>query len=515
MDHAPMQRRHADARVPGQRLLRQRGLASRSAGAALATLVLALAGCASIDTTSSALAAPSAADAQCLQAFSALDERVERAGVRDAQDDRIEGFAWLRVNRLLAALAPRARASDAAFSTWVERLQSLDAAARRIELANLPPAERESTGDRFEACARQLSDSLHHNAAARETLLRNARVPDRYSSAARAVGLYPLVRWPFFAGVSRWQDAHADAMREAAAAPRPARRFAPDPVHESAAVPAQRRFTLDALGLPIVSADRARQLLAAHAPVFEIETSGAFDTFGAPRWRDDGRIEVDALRPVVYERLTHTVVEGQALLQLVYTLWFPERPASGPTDLLAGALDGVIVRITLDTDGRPILLDTIHACGCYHLFFPSARLRPRPGAPTDEEWAFAPAALPDAAPPSRLVVGIASRTHYVLGVGAMAPGQGLRPGDTVYALDSEDRLRRLPVHGTTATRSLYGPDGLVAGTERGERFFFWPMGIASAGAMRQWGHHATAFVGRRHFDDADLIERRFILDAGN
>jgi len=32
------------------------------------------------------------------------------------------------------------------------------------------------------------------------------------------------------------------------------------------------------------------------------------------------------------------------------------------------------------------------------------------------------------------------------------------------------------------------------------------------GAMRQWGRHATAFVGRRHFDDADLIERRFQLD---
>ena len=60
--------------------------------------------------------------------------------------------------------------------------------------------------------------------------------------------------------------------------------------------------------------------------------------------------------------------------------------------------------------------------------------------------------------------------------------------------------------------SLYGPDGLVPGTERLERLFFWPMGIANPGAMRQWGRHATAFVGRRHFDDADLVERRFELD---
>ena len=30
---------------------------------------------------------------------------------------------------------------------------------------------------------------------------------------------------------------------------------------------------------------------------------------------------------------------------------------------------------------------------------------------------------------------------------------------------------------------------------------------------RQWGRHATAFVGRRHFDDADLMEKRFEFDA--
>ena len=48
--------------------------------------------------------------------------------------------------------------------------------------------------------------------------------------------------------------------------------------------------------------------------------------------------------------------------------------------------------------------------------------------------------------------------------------------------------------------------------ERAERFLFWPMGIASPGAMRQWGRQASALAGRRHFDDADLLERRFQLD---
>jgi hypothetical protein len=58
---------------------------------------------------------------------------------------------------------------------------------------------------------------------------------------------------------------------------------------------------------------------------------------------------------------------------------------------------------------------------------------------------------------------------------------------------------------------LFRPDGIVPGTERSERWFFWPMGVPEPGAMRQWGRHATAFVGRRHFDDARFMERYFAL----
>ncbi len=56
---------------------------------------------------------------------------------------------------------------------------------------------------------------------------------------------------------------------------------------------------------------------------------------------------------------------------------------------------------------------------------------------------------------------------------------------------------------------MFGPDGIVAGTQRAERWVLWPMGIPQPGAMRQWGHHATAFIGRRHFDDPYLLERYF------
>ena len=78
-------------------------------------------------------------------------------------------------------------------------------------------------------------------------------------------------------------------------------------------------------------------------------------------------------------------------------------------------------------------------------------------------------------------------------------------------MTADDTLRSL--HRPDGThQSLFRGDGIVAGSERGERWLFWPMGIREPGAMRQWGRHATAFVGRRHFDDPGLLARYFEFD---
>jgi hypothetical protein len=469
--------------------------------AALLTLALMLAGCASIERPL-ALASDTRA-AQCQRDFAALDEALDHAGVRDAQDERIAGFPWLRVDRASAALATRAAASDAAFAAWMQRLSALDREARSLEIAHLP-AEVGGEWAHLAECRSPLARAVERDPESRRALLANARVPDRYSAAARAAGLYALTRGAFFKGVQQWERDHSMAMRESQDKPRAARRLVPEAVALSAA-PVSGGFVLDALGLPQLDDSVAERLLAAHAPVLELEGQAAFDAIGTPTWQRDGHIAIDGAKPVVYQRLTHTLVRGQALLQLVYTLWFPERPKSGNFDLLGGALDGVILRITLAPDGRPLMLDSIHACGCYHLFFPAQGVNLRPDAPADEEWAYVPAPLPAWQPGARFAVRIASATHYVLGVSA----QRAMPADaTPYARRPETLLRALPTP-DGRSRSLYGPDGLVAGSERAERFLYWPMGIQSAGAMRQWGHHATAFVGRRHFDDANLLDLRF------
>jgi hypothetical protein len=402
----------------------------------------------------------------------------------------VPGFAFVRVDRL--AVATR---EHIAFDVWLQRVGALDDAARRAEFANLPPAAYpiDDTPDaaaaqrRSAQCREALSQRVQQDASLQRVMFTRAHVPDRYSVATRALGAYPLLRWPFLAGVRAWEAKHRATVAQWTAQPPPRQRFEPPATD-------------------------------AHAPVFEIERRGdalpSHDRFGAPYWPspDAAAPRIDTREPVVFVRESHTLVGTRTLRQRIYTLWFEERPPSGPFDLLAGTLDGVIVRLTLAPDGTPLVLDSIHACGCWHQFYPAASVPMRGGAPTQQEWAFVPAALPAPAPGQRLVVRLASRTHHVSAV--VADERPTAPA-TRYALRDEQALRSLPVHGQpNASRSLYRVDGLVAGTERGERHLFWPMGIASPGAMRQWGHHATAFVGRRHFDDPNLLDARFaLLDA--
>jgi hypothetical protein len=281
------------------------------------------------------------------------------------------------------------------------------------------------------------------------------------------------------------------------------------PLPRPALAAMMQRAAANPLGIPEPHGAALEALFAAHAPVFEIETAGAFDRPGALRWRAGEFVpSVNAAEPVVYRHLAWTRYRERALLQLVYTIWFSERPPESPGDILAGKLDGVTWRVTLAPDGAPLVYDSMHPCGCFHMFFPTPRALPLPAPRGGLEWMFAPQALPAVADGERPVVRVASRTHYVqrvtLAQHAVAAAR--------YALRPYDELRSLP-RPEGGSASVFGPgDGLIAGTERPERFLFWPMGIASAGAMRQWGRHATAFVGRRHFDDADLLEKRFALD---
>ena len=487
----------------------------RPLGLAAGALLLLAAGCASLDAPFSGHLVSEAPQARaCAEWLRALDEGVDAAGVRDAQETRIPGFPYLRANRLLASLRPLAQSSEPALQALADRMRALDQEARRYEMLNLPEGQiaglRESL-ERTRLCGRLLREIDLANPAVRQALLERLRVPDDYSTSDRFFGLYAFTRLAFAAGVRRHEAETREAFAREPAPPAGAVliRLAP-PLSSQSLTRARaaiilERAALNPLRIPEPAESEMSELFAAYAPSFEVEVAADYDRSGALRWsREGGTPVVDGAQLAVYAQPAWTRYGDRVLLQLVYTLWFPERPPQSAGDILAGKLDGIVWRVTLAPDGEPLVYDTMHPCGCYHQFFPTPRAQALPAPDGLEEWMFSPQALARIADGERPLLRIASGTHFLENVSVVRGSDSLAR----YELRPYGELRSMQRLGP-GRASAFGPDGLVRGTERPERFTFWPMGIASAGAMRQWGRHATAFVGRRHFDDADLFEKRF------
>ncbi len=473
----------------------------------------------------------------CARLYSATDTVVDAAGVRDAEASRLQGYPYLRSNRFLASLAPHADTIEKQ-AAWLQRLITLDQQGRRVELANLPEPDRHELAKLTGVDASRLPKQLDACAAAfmtrdldrpgRIQIIKSlAQVRDEYSLVQRLLGLYWITRYGVYQGYQQWKAEHLQSFRVAhedkqwqgrAVAWHPVERGAEqlDAAGVARIIASSRRMPLD---IPEPAHDDLIALAQHFAPVFLIDEALPADRPGMPVLDDRGQPSFDSSRVTVHVRLSYAWFDNTLLPQLVYALWFPERPERSALDILSGKLDGIIWRVTIDNDGTPLIADSMHPCGCYHLFFPGAALeqKPRASAELAEDNEVAQR-LPGRLPGQRHVIRIASLSHYLESISA---------DDTVdiahdhrgYELRVDhpvpDHSLRVMATADGGSASLYRPDGLVPGTQRRERWLLWPMGIKSAGAMRQWGKHATAFVGRRHFDDPYLFDKGFLRTGGD
>ena len=489
-------------------------IARKPGGLMLALFLGALAtGCAGLEGRLSESRQMDTADPgvrACFEKFEKFDQATMQ--VTDGAAARIPGFPYLRINRFLASFTKNSLKGQA-FDAWLGRLRNFDRQARRIEYANLPARARSQltvTPAQLERCAKRLIAHDFKQKNVREILFQSARVPDAYHRWAQVAGLYPLSVIPVRFGVMHLQDSQRDDFKRISS-PKTLRVYAPKshrPYDPNAVRVIFQKTKRDALGIPAFDDSALDKLFAMFAPVIEAETESADDNPGRVLYDAKGTVRIDAQNPVLYRRLAFTRFKGHVLAQLVYTVWFPARTSSGPFDIFAGKLDGLIWRVTFDQSGRPMAYDAIHPCGCYHLFFP---VSPWKIADADQhgfhaEPPLAPITGPALQAGQRIHLRLKAATHYLAGVtakrAATIPKQH-------YRLADANALRSLahPPSRPMGRKSLYAPDGLIDESARPERFLLWPMGVPSAGAMRQWGHHATAFIGTRHFDDADLFER--------
>jgi hypothetical protein len=450
----------------------------------------------------------------CADFFASLDKTTQAAGVLDPGAFRVKNYPYLRVNRFIASF--REEVDDqAAFEAWTDRMRSMDQEARQYEIANLPDSAvamldavngRGGIYRKAATCGDLLKEGDFRDVENQQGLRNRVAVPDEYIVLRRVLGIYPLTRLFVSHGVSKW---HAAAHKRFSIEP-PANwqtiRYVPDRKIDWRSigqfpVPLKR----DAIGIPVYSPKQRESLFRMYAPVWEIQIQHEDDRIGTPIWTDKGVLDVDTRKPLTYTLLSFTRFGKQILTQLNYIVWFPSRPKQSDWDLYGGLLDGLNYRVTLDSEGIPLLYETVHNCGCYYKAYPTKRLQIR----AKIDYAEPPLILkaPDLDPSQNFVtVAMESRTHYVQHLYPLS--RELQFEATAYSLADYGQLRSLSFS-SGARRSMFDQYSLAPGSERLERFILWPTGVLSPGGMRQWGRHAVAFAGKRHFDDPFYMDRMF------
>lgn len=442
-------------------------------------------------------------DIACADLRHSFDQTVARQRVADPRYQRHTLDPWLRSDRFHSNALARAVGAGTDPEPILQAMADMDAAATARERARLDPGSSWHEGE-MQTCraaaVRRIDERLERDRRLRRTVLEHVH-PDAYRSWQRALGGYVFAR-PFLRqGAQRWRLGEHRLQREQSP-PEIALRWQPP-----------RRASLDQgrvaqhleqarqahpLGWPWPDQATRKALLETFAPVVDSPSPASADRIGRLEGRA-GRPHVDIDDPVAYTEAGLVHLGSDVLLQLSYTFWFPERSPERALDPYAGPIDGLTWRVTLDRDGRPLLWDSIHACGCYYTLIlpadaPVVFRNPDPVAREDPLVLTGPAAT------SQIRFVVSPGAHFLRWPAALdAPAEQGAATTHTYALRPYAELLE-----AGPKRPPFRPDGLLTGTSRLERLFLFPAGIPDPGAMRSKGHHATAFLGRRHFDDSEL-----------
>jgi hypothetical protein len=442
---------------------------------------------------------------QCVNLAREFRQDVAASDANNAAVTPLIALPFLATNRFHSALARDAK-TGAQIDEWVQMAVGFGAESREFENQTLAAPWTDNRLAQLTSCSQLFARSKDYSANRREAV-RGAVIPaDNYRALPQWLGLYALLR-PIFK--SRIDKLHVEERRWFAEEENFANPVAYGLTDQATNEPYglaewfHQAYSASALGVPTLSEAQLAELFELHAPQFEIDTQASRDSLGTPTL-NSGSPVIDTSGAIAYTLPSFTRFNGANLLQLNYVVWFPERGPVGPVDLFAGAIDSLIWRVTLDETGQVLLYDSAHSCGCYHKYFlANENLKIKQPALSEEPANLITLSSLNTHQGVRLIVS--SNEHYILGIRELKA----KP-DRPYALADYSALYALP--SGAAKASLFGPTGIIDGSERLERFTLWPTGIESVGAMRQWGTHATGFVDRQHFDDAALFDNYLIID---
>lgn len=435
----------------------------------------------------------------CRAQYAEMDARVEAAGVRDGTYYRVPGFPYLRTDRMLASFRHEVKSLNDV-SEWVRRMREFDQESRDTEYTNLGMNELQLSlqRDRFLNCGRILAAIELDDPKTWKKMVDLVVPAEEYSSLDRFLGLYPLRASAMRSRAAALAQSRLAEYQQPLADP-PAgaslKLWTAKPVEDLAILQGVAgRIQVNDLGFPGLVGSEWRALAEYYAPRLWIETATEADLPAAPAFLKTG-LSADIARPRVYYQYSFARFGGRTMAQISYFVWF-----RAPADAATAPIDGLIWRVTLDEHLEPLIYDSLHGSGRDHRWYP---VRPMQTRENDDEPEFI---APVAAPAEDATLRIASGAHDLRRVVAAE-----QAGDSSaqYELHLYDELYTLerPEGGT---RSLFGADGLVPGTRGVDPLAIRASGILQPGALRQYGHHAIAHVGRRYFDDPYLLEASFV-----
>lgn len=475
----------------------------------------------------------------CHARFKQSDREIRRARTHDATFPQVAGFTYLRSSHLLESYAQQAATDPGIFDAWTLEMRDNEAYSRTIELKNLglEGAELANTLSDLRYCSVWLSNLELEDKPTADRLV-HSRIPGDETSRGliarfvwtrseirrEAARRQALVRADFAQPVSQltatgplvvWQARRNPSTESEGVASSPPSDCAPyevclaAPTNPGDTTPPAAldfsKFRHDELGRVALTPEDWESLATRFAPRWVIEQGGPYDKIAAATWSAKGP-DVDAAKPVVYYLPAYTRSGKDTLIQFNYFIFFSAHVSPEDPHTDDGHLDGLIWRVTLGPDGRPIAYDAIHASGFDHMWFPLPAVRPRPAQSLDQDLPFMP--QPDM-PATNFLIRVQSGTHNLrrlIAASEMPPGLAvqsyeLRPYEELYELPSGDKV----------AHNFFNPEGFVDGTAREGRMFYSALGVQRAGMLREWGKHPTSLAAAHYFDDPLLLEKMFEL----
>jgi hypothetical protein len=229
-----------------------------------------------------------------------------------------------------------------------------------------------------------------------------------------------------------------------------------------------------ALYIPIAE-EADQELLQRHAPCFLIEEfQDDFNRIGSPSARSEAdgghEIYIDTDQPAIYTLVQPFSSRGKNYTNLIYRVHFPEVPWPR---LTSGRNVGLLVYVTLDAQEEPILITTLHTCGCYLAMVPTSNLPSicwPSGWPEESQEVYgetlpAHLAWPDKIAAKRLVITLRGATHRVKAIDFREAGESAEVAKRTARMRPMNALERLP-HGEE-TVSLFEQAGWRKGYVKG------------------------------------------------